>query len=448
MQGGEHPIRQLPGLGRQGTEQFRLMGDHQQRHLPAKAGEQLQHLLAHRPIETGRRFIEQQHPRLPQQLHRQGQAPLLAAAEALGHLLQRQPRQPHLLEYRFRPLRRQAPVAELQLLANAEAEEMALRKLKHQPAEAAALALVQHLAMPQHLAGTGARQTGDQIEQGAFAGTAATGHQHRLAEGHRQIEAPQQGRLGRGRLIAQGTELEHRRGIATTSMPGERAGDGRLRRHTEGSGPHFCGMDVRFREIDPFSCWLWIRFAHPPGRGEREYLETLLDSWFFLGKLGAFNAESLQVHEEGVDLSWMAYDNDEAGRAQPALMHSMAQPQYQGAWARCWMDLGTSDGLGLDLLINGLRQLDHEFFEIEEVLIGGLNEDWPVEDDEEDRFLPLMDQLDRLAEQELEGEGNDDDEDDEDSRADEDRDDSEAGGGLSGHGSRAGNSSHRPRPGR
>lgn len=234
-------------------------------------------------------------------------------------------------------------------------------------------------------------------------------------------------------------------------------------------------MEVRFRDIDPFSCWLWVRFAHPPGRGEREYLETLLDSWFFLGKLGAFNAEALQVHEEGVDLSWMAYDNEEASRSQPALMHSMGQPQYQGAWARCWMDLGTSDGVGLDLLINGLRQLDHEFFEIEEVLIGGFNDDWPVDDDEADRFLPLMEQLDRLAEQESEEDEEGDDEEDDDTGDDDDFNaDNPAGGladdqgdgdgpeanpdgvsrgeigngepqGHSGHGDRPVSGSHRPR---
>lgn len=215
-------------------------------------------------------------------------------------------------------------------------------------------------------------------------------------------------------------------------------------------------MEVRFRDIDPFSCWLWVRFANPPGRGEREYLETLLDSWFFLGKLGSFNAENLQVHEEGVDLSWMAYDNEEAGRAQPALMHSMGQPQYQGSWARCWIDLGTSDGVGLDLLINGLRQLDHEFFEIEEVLIGGVNDDWPVDrEDDEDRFLPLMDQLDRLAEAE-----DDEDDDDVDEDDDENKDDDNnnlgggretagsGGGGTDGRSGRPVTGNHRPRPGR
>jgi len=221
-------------------------------------------------------------------------------------------------------------------------------------------------------------------------------------------------------------------------------------------------MEVRFREVDPFSCWLWVHFSHPPGRGEREYLETLLDSWFFLGKLGGFNAENLQVHEEGVDLSWMGYDSEEAARAQPALMHAIAAPQYQGAWARCWIDLGTSDGLSLDVLINGLRQLDHEFFEIQEVVVGGMNDDWPVDDDD-DRFLPLMDQLDRLAEQEEDLDGSDDDLDSDDSigRPNNQEDDryesgashgdggrSDAGASGGGPDDRPRNGSHRPRPGR
>ena len=47
-------------------------------------------------------------------------------------------------------------------------------------------------------------------------------------------------------------------------------------------------MEVRFREFNPFNCWIWMRFPHPVGAGERGYLETAFDSWFFLGKLGGF----------------------------------------------------------------------------------------------------------------------------------------------------------------
>ncbi len=139
-------------------------------------------------------------------------------------------------------------------------------------------------------------------------------------------------------------------------------------------------MEIRFREVDPFNCWIWVRFPENPGQGERGYVDTVFDSWFFLGKLGGFNAESLQVHEEGIDLSAMHYDIDAAEATLPALMHSMGEPEYRDDWCRCWVDLGTSDGVALDVLINALRQLDNDVVEIEEIVIGGVNDDWPVEE--------------------------------------------------------------------
>ncbi|MEN9496781.1 MAG: hypothetical protein RLZZ137_1821, partial [Cyanobacteriota bacterium] len=118
---------------------------------------------------------------------------------------------------------------------------------------------------------------------------------------------------------------------------------------------------------------------------------TVFDSWFFLGKLGGFNAENLQVQEEGAELSGMAYDADVAARAMPALMHNMGEMEYRSEWARCWLDLGTSDALALDVLINTLRQLDTDVVEIEELLIGGVNDDWPVEDHPDNPFTSLSD---------------------------------------------------------
>ncbi|MEB3169778.1 MAG: DUF3531 family protein, partial [Synechococcaceae cyanobacterium] len=43
----------------------------------------------------------------------------------------------------------------------------------------------------------------------------------------------------------------------------------------------------------------------------------------------------------------------------------------------------------LDVLINTLRQLDRDVVEIEELVIGGVNEDWPIEEAPEPLF-PLM----------------------------------------------------------
>lgn len=146
-------------------------------------------------------------------------------------------------------------------------------------------------------------------------------------------------------------------------------------------------MNVRFREVDPFNCWLWLRFSNVPSQGERNYVDGIFDSWYVIGRLGGFNSENLQVHEEGVDLSWMNYDNNEASTVMPALMHNMGQMEYEADWARCWVDLGTTDGVALDVLINSLKQLDADVVEIEEFLIGGVNDEWPV-DSHPDSIFP------------------------------------------------------------
>jgi hypothetical protein len=65
-----------------------------------------------------------------------------------------------------------------------------------------------------------------------------------------------------------------------------------------------------------------------------------------------------------------------------ALMHNMGQLEYNGIWARCWFDLGTSDAIALDVLINSFDRLSKELVEIKRLIIGGENRDWPVADSE------------------------------------------------------------------
>ena len=139
-------------------------------------------------------------------------------------------------------------------------------------------------------------------------------------------------------------------------------------------------MQVQFREFNPFDLWIWIQFGTVPSDLEKRYVEEVFQSWFFLGKLGGFNAENLQVQEEGLDLSYMNYDEGIAENSLIALMHNMSEFEYQGIWARCWFDLGTSDAIALDILINALRQFSQEYTNIELLYIGGENADWPVDD--------------------------------------------------------------------
>ena len=138
-------------------------------------------------------------------------------------------------------------------------------------------------------------------------------------------------------------------------------------------------MKIEFREINPFDVWIWLRFSTVPSEREKQFVEELFDSWFYMGKLGGFNAENLQVLETGLDISYLHYDQDGYQNSLLALMHNMGEFEYNGDWGRCWFDLGTSDAIALDVLINALNQLGQEYVTIDEIYIGGENADWPIE---------------------------------------------------------------------
>ena len=146
-------------------------------------------------------------------------------------------------------------------------------------------------------------------------------------------------------------------------------------------------MQVKFREFNPFDLWIWWEFENVPSIMERQYVEETFDSWFYLGKLGAFNAENLQVQDAGIDISYLDYDTEIAKSNMMALMHNMSEFEYEGTWGRCWFDLGTSDLIALDILINGLRQLNQEYSLINQLIIGGENENWAIEERNDSLFV-------------------------------------------------------------
>jgi len=137
-------------------------------------------------------------------------------------------------------------------------------------------------------------------------------------------------------------------------------------------------MKIEFRECDFFNLWIWLELSTVPSTMEQQYIEEVFDSWFYLGKLGGFNAENLQVQDAGLEVSYMDYDERTADDTLMSLMHNMSELEYQGTWARGWFDLGTSDAIALDILINSLQQLSKEYVNIERLVIGGENPDWPI----------------------------------------------------------------------
>jgi len=96
-------------------------------------------------------------------------------------------------------------------------------------------------------------------------------------------------------------------------------------------------MQVQFREFNLWSVGGWSSAQFPliwkSGMSRR------CSTWFYLGKLG--NAENLQIQEEGLDISYMNYDEPRADNSLMALMHNMSDFEYERTlvWLRNeWCD--------------------------------------------------------------------------------------------------------------
>jgi len=59
-----------------------------------------------------------------------------------------------------------------------------------------------------------------------------------------------------------------------------------------------------------------------------------------------------KFRKKGLISDYMNYDEPRADNSLMALMHNMSDFEYERTWARCWFDLGTSDVIALDILIN------------------------------------------------------------------------------------------------
>eukprot|EP01026_Neomeris_dumetosa_P054965 TRINITY_DN4965_c0_g1_i1.p2 TRINITY_DN4965_c0_g1~~TRINITY_DN4965_c0_g1_i1.p2 ORF type:complete len:263 (-),score=51.80 TRINITY_DN4965_c0_g1_i1:627-1415(-) len=171
-------------------------------------------------------------------------------------------------------------------------------------------------------------------------------------------------------------------------------------------------VTVKFREINPFRLWVWLEGYREFGLNERDMLNTLFQSWFMIGKMGGFNSMNLQCFQNSdtSDLSFFHYDSATAEQVLQAFSHSISDVEVKDEWARCCVDLGTSDELGMDILINTILGLSQQFLGIKTLILGGENENWPVPQVKEEADLPkaTMDpmQIDRLVEtQQIGGNG-------------------------------------------
>ena len=148
-------------------------------------------------------------------------------------------------------------------------------------------------------------------------------------------------------------------------------------------------MMVKFDEFKSGNLWIWVESHNAIAEREQPLLDEVFKAWFVLWKLGGFNSENAQVQSNFFEVSNMKYDMDLAngdgdGDVNRCVFHALGEPEYRGKWARCWVDMGSADEMGVDVLINSLITFSKEYFGLKTLVIGGTNivDDWPVEESE------------------------------------------------------------------
>ncbi|KAE8801818.1 hypothetical protein D1007_22616 [Hordeum vulgare] len=116
---------------------------------------------------------------------------------------------------------------------------------------------------------------------------------------------------------------------------------------------------VSFRDFNPLNAFIWFELFGEPTDRDVDLLGGVIQAWYVMGRLGAFNSSNLQLANSMLDFD-PSYDSEEASAVMPSSFHDISDVEFQDSWGRVWVDLGTSDHLGLDVLLNCLTQLSSE----------------------------------------------------------------------------------------
>ncbi|KAI5650008.1 hypothetical protein M9H77_36013 [Catharanthus roseus] len=127
---------------------------------------------------------------------------------------------------------------------------------------------------------------------------------------------------------------------------------------------------VSFRDFNPLDSHIWFELYGAPSDRDVDLLGSVIQSWYVMGRLGAFNSSNLQLANSSMGNDPL-YDADKGFKVMPSSFHDIGDVEFQDNWGRVWVDIGTSDFFSIDVLLNCLTVLSSEYVGIQQVVFGG-----------------------------------------------------------------------------
>ncbi|KAL1561345.1 hypothetical protein AAHA92_04062 [Salvia divinorum] len=144
----------------------------------------------------------------------------------------------------------------------------------------------------------------------------------------------------------------------------------RGRNITKSKSGSVLAFKVSFRDFNPLDSYIWFELYGSPSDRDVDILGSVIQSWYVMGRLGAFNTANLQLANSSMEHDPL-YDADKGFKVMPSSFHDISDVEFQDNWGRVWVDLGTADIFSIDVLLNCLTVLSSEYLGIQQVVFGG-----------------------------------------------------------------------------
>ncbi|KAH6806547.1 oxidoreductase/transition metal ion-binding protein [Perilla frutescens var. frutescens] len=129
-------------------------------------------------------------------------------------------------------------------------------------------------------------------------------------------------------------------------------------------------MMVQFNKFAFSNSYIWLEFYNAPLEQDISLICDTIRSWHIVGRLGGCNSLNMQLSQADLDTR-PSYDAVQGANVTPTEFYNIGDLEVQDNLARIWVDIGTSEPLLLDILINALTQISSDYVGIKQVMFGG-----------------------------------------------------------------------------
>lgn len=143
-------------------------------------------------------------------------------------------------------------------------------------------------------------------------------------------------------------------------------------------------MKVTFNKFDFLNSHIWLEFYNAPLSRDVTLICDAIRSWHIVGRLGGCNSMNMQLSQSTLDKR-PTYDAIQGANVAPTTFYNIGDLEIQDNIARIWVDIGTSEPLLLDILINAFTQISSDYIGIKQLVFGGSEfENWKENSTAED----------------------------------------------------------------